>query len=362
MQRLFICCVLALAAAWVTGVAGAADYKLKDGTTLSGEAIGPNEKSVIIKTADGKLLPRTPWANFSQEALKEFAKNPKIRAFVELLIEDNTAGAAGAGAEPEVPEVPLPKRPPAKFTEVQAKPQLPESPGLFAGLFGTGVGWLSLVAIYAGTIFAGYEVAHYRRRPQGLVMGLAAIPFLGVASPIAFLIMPPVRTEEERKPTAVEQVAQQSQEAPKEEAKPKGMALGKAKPAASRPVATAKPVAHAAAPAAAPAPVAPAPAPAPAPAAPAGLAPAVFRRGETNINKRFIETKFAGFFKLVPGPAERDMWLVWVCPRGEFWSKRVVSINQTEVVVNCPQENGGSMDETLQIVEIQEIHLRPQEG
>ena len=360
MQRLIIYCALVLAAAWVTGVAGAADYKLKDGTTLSGEAIGPNEKSVIIKAPDGKLLPRTPWANFSQEALKEFAKNPKIRAFVELLIEEPVAGAAGAGSEPEVPEVPLPKRPPAKFMEVQAKPQLPESPGLFAGMFTTGVGWLGLVAMYAATIFAGYEVAHYRRRPQGLVMGLAAIPFLGVASPIAFLVMPPVRTEEEKKPTAVEQAAKQNQEAAKEEAKPKGMALGKAKPATARPVATAKPVAHAAAPAAAPAPVAPAPAPAP--AAPAGLTPAVFRRGETNINKRFIETKFAGFFKLVPGPAERDMWLVWVCPRGEFWSKRVVSINQTEVVVNCPQENGGSMDETLQIVEIQEIHLRPQEG
>jgi len=283
MQRLIIYCALVLAAAWVTGVAGAADYKLKDGTTLSGEAIGPNEKSVIIKAPDGKLLPRTPWANFSQEALKEFAKNPKIRAFVELLIEEPVAGAAGAGSEPEVPEVPLPKRPPAKFTEVQAKPQLPESPGLFAGMFTTGVGWLGLVAMYAATIFAGYEVAHYRRRPQGLVMGLAAIPFLGVASPIAFLVMPPVRTEEEKKPTAVEQAAKQNQEAAKEEAKPKGMALGKAK-------------------------------------------------------------------------------LVWVCPRGEFWSKRVVSINQTEVVVNCPQENGGSMDETLQIVEIQEIHLRPQEG
>ena len=95
MQRLIIYCALVLAAAWVTGVAGAADYKLKDGTTLSGEAIGPNEKSVIIKAPDGKLLPRTPWANFSQEALKEFAKNPKIRAFVELLIEETTAGAAG---------------------------------------------------------------------------------------------------------------------------------------------------------------------------------------------------------------------------------------------------------------------------
>ncbi len=353
MQRLSTYCALAFAAAWLTGAVCAADYKLKDGTTLSGEAIGPNEKSVVIKAPDGKLLPRTPWVNFSQEALKEFAKNPKIRAFVELLLEEAPAGVGGAAAgEAEAPEVPISTRPPAKFTEVKEKPELPQSPGLFAGLFTTGVGWLSLVAIYAATIYAGYEVALYRRRPKQLVMGLAAIPFVGVASPIAFLIMPPIKTEEEKKPTAVEQAAKQSHEAPKADPKPKGMALGKAKP-----VATAKPVAHAAA----PAPVAPAPAPAPTAAA-AGLTPAVFRRGETNINKRFIETKFAGFFKLVPGPAERDMWLVWVCPRGEYWSKRVVSISQSEIVVNCPQENGGSMDETLQIVEVQEIHLRPQEG
>ena len=46
------------------------------------------------------------------------------------------------------------------------------------------------------------------------------------------------------------------------------------------------------------------------------MQPAVYRRGETNINKRFIETKFAGFFKAVLGPAEKDMWVVWVTATG----------------------------------------------
>ena len=358
MQRLpfYLSLTLALAS-----MASAADYKLKDGKTLSGDPISFTDKGVVIKDADNKVQPRTPWASFSQEGLKEFAKNPKARPFVETLI-DEPAPAPG-GAEAVVPEVVVSKRPPAKWAEVKSKPELPESPGMIGGIFGTGVGWLSLIMCYAATIYAGYEVSVYRRRPRNLVMGLSAIPGVGIFSPIAFLIMPPVQSEEERKPNAVEQAAIQAAEGHKPEEK-KGFVLGKAKPkaaaAGAKPVATAKPGAPAAAPAPSPvkAPAAPG-----APAAAANLEPVVYRRGETNINKRFIETKFAGFFKAVPGPAEKDMWVVWVTATGgEHWSKRIVSISQTELVVNCPQEGGGSLDETMQLVEIQEIHLRPQEG
>lgn len=344
----------------LASMASAADYKLKDGKTLSGDPISFTDKGVVIKDADNKVQPRTPWASFSQEGLKEFAKNPKARPFVETLINE-PAPTPGGGAEVVVPEVPISKRAPAKWSEVKSKPELPENPGLFAGIFTTGIGWLSLVMFYAATIYAGYEVSVYRRRPTKLVMGLSAIPFLGLCSPIAFLIMPTVQSEEERKPNAVEQAALQAAEGHKPEEK-KGFVLGKAKvkAAAPKPVATAKPGAAAAAPAPSPvkAPAAPS-----APAAPASLEPVVYRRGETLINKRFIETKFAGFFKAVPGPAEKDMWVVWVTATGgEHWSKRIVSINQTELVVNCPQEGGGSLDQTMQLVEIQEIHLRPQEG
>ncbi len=356
MQRLPFFVTLALALTWL---ASAADYKLKDGTTISGDPISFTDKGVVIKSPD-KLLPRTAWTNFAQEGLKEFAKNPKARPFVETLIDEPPPG--DAGAEVNVPETPVVKRPWKQPKEAEGKPVLPESPGLIAGMFGTGVGWLSLFVFYAATIYAGYEVAVYRRRPKNLVMGLAAIPFAGLLSPITFLIMPPIQTEEESKPNAVEQAALQAKEGHKEDEK-KGVALGKNKPkvtATAKPVATAKPGAPAAAPA--PSPVKAPPAPG-VPAAPAALEPVVYRRGETNINKRFIETKFAGFFKAVPGPAERDMWVVWVTATGgEYWSKRVVSISQTEVVVNCPQEGGGSLDQTLQIVEITEIHLRPQEG
>jgi hypothetical protein len=359
-----------LLAAWL---AGAADYKLKDGTTVSGEGISFTDKGVVIKNADNKVLPRTAWTNFAVEGLKEFAKNPKARPFVELLPdmqEANDAAAAAAGTDPAIPDAtPAPTRPPAKWSEVTEKPVLPENAGLFGGLFGTAIGWFALVVMYAAIIYAGYEVAIFRRRPRNMVMGLSAIPFLGIAAPITFLILPAVKNEEEAKPTAVQQAMAKSKEEPKPEEKPmpgkrkSGLSFGKkaedeghgAAAAGPKPVAVAKP--GATTPAAPAAPAKPA-----APAAPK-LEAAVYRRGETNINKRFIETKFAGFFKAVLGPAEKEMWLVWVTATGgEYWSKRIVSISQTEVVVNCPQEGGGTLDQTVQIVEIQEIHLRPQEG
>ncbi len=375
MQRLIFRRSLAVAFACLAGVALAAEFtvfKLKDGTSVTGESLGANEKSVVLKNADGKMLPRTAWTNFTQETLKEFAKNPKIRPFVELHIEDAAPTNGDAGAEINIPSVVITKRNWKKPSEVAAKPVLPEKPGMIGGMFGTGVGWFSMFVVYLGIIYAGFEVAVYRRRPKQLVMGLSAIPVLGFFAPIAFLYMPAVKTVEETKPNAVAQAAaiaavaaQKPEEKPAVPGKKKpGLALGKkADDAGHAPAAGGHQPTSPGAPGAAAAPaLAPVKAPAP-PAAAPKLEVVVYRRGETNINKRFIETKFAGFFKAVLGPAEKEMWVVWVTATGgEHWSKRIVSISQTDVVVNCPQEGGGTLDETLQIAGIQEIHLRPQEG
>ncbi len=364
MQRLIFQRALAAALLCLAGMALAAEFtefKFKDGTSVKGEAIGPKERDVVIKNSDGKFLPRMAWTNFTQETLKEFAKNPKMRQFVELLIEDAAPATALAGGEINIPEVVVAKRDWKQPKEVAEKPGLPKKPGMIAGMFGTGVGWFSLLVVYAGIIYAGFEVAAYRRRPKQLVMGLSAIPIFGFFAPIAFLCMPAVKSLEETKPNSVAQAAaiaaaaaaQKPEEKPAFPGKKKpGLAFGK----------KADDAGHAPAPVAAPVAVA-SPVKAPAPAAAPAMEAVVYRRGETNINKRFIETKFAGFFKAVLGPAEKEMWVVWVTATGgEVWSKRIVSISQTDVVVNCPQESGGTLDETIQIAGIQEIHLRPREG
>ncbi|MSU26649.1 MAG: hypothetical protein EXS27_01890 [Pedosphaera sp.] len=364
MQRLIFQRALAAAFLCLAGMALAAEFtefKFKDGTSVKGEAIGPKERDVVIKDTDGKFLPRTAWTNFTQETLKEFAKNPKMRQYVELLIEDAAPATAVAGGEINIPEVVVAKRDWKQPKDVTDKRVVPKNPSMIAGMFGTGVGWFSMLVVYAGIIYAGFEVAAYRRRPKQLVMGLSAIPIFGFFAPIAFLCMPAVKRLEETKPNSVAQAAaiaaaaaaQKPEEKPAFPGKKKpGLALGKKVDDAG----------HAPAPVAAPVAVA-SPVKAPAPAATPAMEAVVYRRGETNINKRFIETKFAGFFKAVLGPAEKEMWVVWVTATGgEFWSKRIVSISQTDVVVNCPQESGGTLDETIQIAGIQEIHLRPREG
>ena len=377
MQRLIFQRALAAAFLCLAGMALAAEFtefKFKDGTSVKGEAIGPKERDVVIKDTDGKFLPRTAWTNFTQETLKEFAKNPKMRQYVELLIEDAAPATAVAGGEINIPEVVVAKRDWKQPKDVTDKRVVPKNPSMIAGMFGTGVGWFSMLVVYAGIIYAGFEVAAYRRRPKQLVMGLSAIPIFGFFAPIAFLCMPAVKSLEETKPNSVAQAAaiaaaaaaQKPEEKPAFPGKKKpGLALGKKVDDASHapaPVVAPKPGDPVAAPVAGPAAVA-SPVKAPAPAAAPAMEAVVYRRGETNINKRFIETKFAGFFKAVLGPAEKEMWVVWVTATGgEFWSKRIVSISQTDVVVNCPQESGGTLDETIQIAGIQEIHLRPREG
>ena len=84
-------------------------------------------------------------------------------------------------------------------------------------------------------------------------------------------------------------------------------------------------------------------------------------KGEVNINKRFIETKFAPFFKLIPDEPYRSAWLCFITTRGEFWAKRIPKISQMEVTIQCPQEGDTTRDQICQISDIKEIHLRPPE-
>ena len=165
MQRLIFQRALAVAFLCLAGLALAAEFtvfKFKDGTSITGEVMSPNEKTVVIKNSEGKILPRTSWTNFTQESLKDLAKNPKMRQFVELLIEDAAPATAGAGGEINIPEVAIAKRDWKKPKDVAEKPVLPEKPGVIAGMLGTGVGWFSLIVVYAGIIYAGFEARGWR--------------------------------------------------------------------------------------------------------------------------------------------------------------------------------------------------------
>jgi len=169
------------------------------------------------------------------------------------------------------------------------------------------------------------------------VCGLAAIPLLGVASPIYFLAMP-------------------SRERPEAESSSAGAAAwepAKLTPASRAPgmhspedVARGAPPFDAAARAAAPE------------TPPADLpAPVVYQRGDFSFNRRFFETKLAGFFRVVLSDADKDMVIFIKASRGEFVGKRITRVTPTELYLEIFKENA-TADEMIPFMEILEVQVR----
>jgi hypothetical protein len=82
--------------------------------------------------------------------------------------------------------------------------------------------------------------------------------------------------------------------------------------------------------------------------------PQVFSRGDTTFNRRFFETKFPGFFRVVPGEAEKDLVLDIKVVRGEYVAKRITRISSNEMHVQVL--NGGEV--LVQFAEMTTVTLR----
>lgn len=297
-------------------------FKLSNGQTLTGEVLPTtaNDQGVQIKVAEGDYQ-RVPWASFSQDDLRTFVKNQRMEPFVEPFIEISQAEKI-------------------KKTEVNIKqpPRLerPAKQSMLAALLSSSVGIFILLVLYAATIYAAYEVAIFRAQPPGLVCGLAAIPFAGVLSPIVFLSMPTrmaqtateMREEAAAAATAAEQAASPAAAADDEvnpmqgqAEHPGGLKLAAAEPKAQHPE------------------------------------PVTYPRGQYTFNRRFIETKFPGFFGVVRREADRDMVLSVKTNRGEFVGQRISRIAASDMHLEV--HRGAATEEVLiPFQEIQQIQLK----
>ena len=176
IRPLFFGIVLALVATGV-GTVGGAEFTLKDGTVLKGEPVGPDNKGVIIKSESGSFSTRIDWAKFTQEALKEFAKNPRVAKVIENLLDTPPGGEGDKEENVVIPEkskkvVPVAREYPKPDRNA---PQF----GFMSG-FSTGIGIVLLLILYGANIYAGHEIAIFRRRPKALVCGIAAgVPVVG---------------------------------------------------------------------------------------------------------------------------------------------------------------------------------------
>ncbi len=299
-------------------------FKLKDGTEISGEVTGPNGLGVVFRYDEGdlkgKFSPRYKWEQFSQETLKEFLQDNRVKNFVGVLIEIKTEDLSAMQDEA------LPERKARPPLELKPVPKAVREHGdaTFFGAIFSGTGLLLALAMYGANLFAAYEIAYFRNYHFAIVCGVAAVvPLIG---PTVFLCLPTRSKHAEVEDTG----PQPGDTADVMAAGDEGEAEAEAAPVYAEPV----------------------------PAVAQIPATQVFKRGEVAINRRFIETKFAPFFRVIIGDNEKDLRLVIKSSKGEFVGNRVSKVTQTDMSLQITNDAGASIEETFPISDIFEIQIR----
>jgi hypothetical protein len=321
---------------WLCGLLAAAaaeSFTLADGTTVGGDIVSATENGVIFRMEGDKYTERVPWIRFSQASLRQLAQTPKIEPLVQPFIEPP------ASERPAKPEV--------KIQEVRRLDRSGRA-SLFGGLFATPLGLVILMLLYAGNLYAGYEVAVFRARPMGLVMGVsAALPVIG---PIIFLAMPGLR---------VSAAPEEAVEAPAEEApaesQPHKFVVPSAAPSEPQPHKYVVPgvnppeeeirIAAGSWQDGAPAPP------------PSQNPPEVFQRGQYMFNRRFFETKLAGFFGIVRREGDINKVMLMKTPRTLYVVERISRIAANDLHIEILRGDA-RVEVMVPFSEIQEIQLK----
>ena len=317
VHRVAVAVLLCVLGCLLPGRAAGATFTLNDGQVLEGEAIAPNAQGFIVKLPDGSLSPRVAWTNVTEQTLKEFAKNPKVKPFVEPFVEIE---------EPELTK---------KRVEIKPKPvarlERPDPKAGLGALFSSPLSLTLFLILYAANIYAAFEIAVFRNYPPALVCGISAVaPVLG---PIIFLSMP-TRLQKSHDEIAAESMAAYSSEAEQ--------AAFAAAQAQAAPVAAGQEA--------------------------RGAAPdkkqtqaTIYQRGQTTFNRRFFETKFAGFLRMVPGDEERNKEIFIRSARGEHVGQRLSRIMANEVYLQV-NKGGATADVIIPFADIYEVQVRPRQS
>lgn len=289
MRRFF------LSAAWLVALlvflpcATAAEYTLSNGTVLKGTIASGDEDGVIIKLDSGGFSKRQPWINFSQESLKEFTKDARFVKHAEAFID-----------EPVDPPPPKPKKKDIPIREVEGRVERPTAKiNIFAALMGP-AGLLLLGALFAGNLFAAYEIARYRNRPVALVCAASAV--FPVIAPVVFLCLPPLMLAVDDG-AAVEAQAAELVTNPLAQAGGLPGVQGGGLSLSSQASKTES----------------------------AGPQLKTYTRNDTQFTRKFFEVTFPGFFRVVLGEAEKDLVIVIKAARAEYVAKRISRISATDV-------------------------------
>jgi len=293
---------LGLAAA----VSAADTWTLTDGTSVSGDIVKTDDTGAMVRTT-GDTYDTVPWARFSQDSLKHLADNPKLKQYVEVFIE------------PTAPE--HPSKPPIKAPVVTRTIESPEQlhPSLLGGFVQSSLGLFMLLVIYAANLYAAFEIAVVRARVVGLVMGVSAV--LPIIGPIFFLVQPV------KAPTAEEQAAAEAPQVP-------AGSTGTLQIPGQENVEVVSASWQAA-------------------QDEKKSQPQIFSRGKFTLNRRFIETKFAGFIGEPKGEAK--LFVMEIKTAKETVSVQAIKqVGAAEAILETPK---GQV--TMPFADILEIKLTP---
>jgi hypothetical protein len=310
-----ICCGL------LAGIARAETLHLTDGRTVTGDVVSMDDTGIVLKLPDGSYADRIGWAKITQADLKDLQQDPKAAEFVGPFIEES-------------PEKNKPQQ-----IDIKPVPRLvrPKNHSLLGAMFTSSLGLFTLLVLYAGNIYAGYEISIFRAQPAGLVCGVSAVaPVLG---PIIFLAMP---TQIKKRAEEVHPADQ-----PLEQGIAAAIAAEQAQDVHTG--AAAEPEAYA--PAAATAATAAA-------AAKAALPPTkTYARGQFTFNRRFFETQLPAYFAMTRPEAARDMVLTVKAARGTYIAQRISRISANDMHLQVVK-GAASEEVVVPFVEVQEVQLK----
>ncbi|HTH47356.1 MAG TPA: hypothetical protein VMB21_07580, partial [Candidatus Limnocylindria bacterium] len=305
-----------LSFALVLLVARAAEFHLITGDVYKGKLTAADKDGLVVLLDSGDFSPRVDWAKLSDETLKELADDPRAAKFVEPFLEPPAATIAIQEAK----EIPV-KQP--------ARLDLPDmKKGVVAALT-TPNGMILLLILFFGNLYGAFEVARFKWRPVALVCGLSAV--LPVVGPLIFLVLP--RNQPESEEGATRDAASQTQlgvPPPSASASTSGTpsggaaaALGISKSAAGGGQA-------------------------------ADGVPRTFKRGESTFNRRFFETQFPTFFRVVTTEADKDLVIEVSAGKKSVIAARISRIASNEI--NFKTANNQEIAVTF--AEITEVKLR----
>ena len=290
------------------------EFKTVAGDVYKGYLSAADKDGLVVRLESGDFSPRIDWAKLTDETLKELADNPKAKRFVEPFLD------------PPAETVALKEAKEIRVTQ-PTRLELPDGKkGLVAALT-TPNGLILVGALFFANLFGAYEIARFKWRPVALVCGVSALfPFVG---PIIFLLLPkviPVETENATQVAVQETKVGVPTTTPAAGSAPAGgaaAALGLAKSSASTG------------------------------GAQDGL-PKVFKRGETTFNRRFFETQFPSFFRVVVSEADKDLVLDISAGKQSVVATRISRISMTEIHV----KTATNAEAAINFAEISEVKLR----